>query len=57
MDWSPAVKRWLHFVTLRIRPSVNHIHVTFPQALVVACTIQDIDINVGAQIISEWGVF
>uniref|UniRef100_M1DM57 Putative plant transposon protein domain-containing protein n=1 Tax=Solanum tuberosum TaxID=4113 RepID=M1DM57_SOLTU len=50
-------QRWLHLVTKRIRPSGNRTDVTFPHALVVACTIQGIQLNVGAQIISEWKMF
>uniref|UniRef100_M1DE26 Putative plant transposon protein domain-containing protein n=1 Tax=Solanum tuberosum TaxID=4113 RepID=M1DE26_SOLTU len=56
-DWSPDAKRWLHLVTRRIRPSGNRTDVTFPRALVVACAIQGIQLNMGAQIISEWKMF
>uniref|UniRef100_M1DPM1 Putative plant transposon protein domain-containing protein n=1 Tax=Solanum tuberosum TaxID=4113 RepID=M1DPM1_SOLTU len=56
-DWSPDAKRWLHLVRRRIRPSSNRIDVTFPRALVVACTIQGIELNMGEQIISEWKMF
>uniref|UniRef100_M1DPX3 Putative plant transposon protein domain-containing protein n=1 Tax=Solanum tuberosum TaxID=4113 RepID=M1DPX3_SOLTU len=54
---SPDAKRWLHLVTKRIRPSGNRTDVTFSRALVVACAIQGIELNVGAQIISEWNTF
>ncbi|KAH0685824.1 hypothetical protein KY284_016377 [Solanum tuberosum] len=56
-DWSPDAKRWLHLVTRRIRPSGNRTDVTFPRALVVACTIHVIQLNVGAQIFLEWKIF
>ncbi|KAH0722402.1 hypothetical protein KY289_005446 [Solanum tuberosum] len=56
-DWSPDAKRWLHLVTRRIRPSGNHTDVTFPRALVVACAIHGIELNVGAHTISEWKMF
>uniref|UniRef100_M1D8B9 Putative plant transposon protein domain-containing protein n=1 Tax=Solanum tuberosum TaxID=4113 RepID=M1D8B9_SOLTU len=56
-DWSSDSKRWLHLVTMRIRPSGNRIDVTFPRALVVACAMQCIGLNVGAQIILEWKLF
>uniref|UniRef100_M1DES4 Putative plant transposon protein domain-containing protein n=1 Tax=Solanum tuberosum TaxID=4113 RepID=M1DES4_SOLTU len=56
-DWSPDTKRWLHLVTRRIRPSGNRTNVTFPLALVATYAIQGIQINVGAQIISEWKMF
>ncbi|KAH0699046.1 hypothetical protein KY284_013261 [Solanum tuberosum] len=38
-NWSPDAKRWLHFVTKRIRPSDSLTDVTFPRASVVACAI------------------
>uniref|UniRef100_M1DHE2 Putative plant transposon protein domain-containing protein n=1 Tax=Solanum tuberosum TaxID=4113 RepID=M1DHE2_SOLTU len=46
-DWSPDAKRWLHLVTNRICLSGNRTDVTFPRALVVACAIQGIELNVG----------
>uniref|UniRef100_M1DJU1 Putative plant transposon protein domain-containing protein n=1 Tax=Solanum tuberosum TaxID=4113 RepID=M1DJU1_SOLTU len=55
--WSPDAKRWLHLVTRRIPPSGNRTDVTFPRALVVACAVQGIELNVGMQIISEWKMF
>ncbi|KAH0686133.1 hypothetical protein KY289_016889 [Solanum tuberosum] len=48
---------WFHLVTKRIRPSGNHTNVTFPRALVVACAVQGIELNVRGQIISEWKIF
>uniref|UniRef100_M1DXI4 Putative plant transposon protein domain-containing protein n=1 Tax=Solanum tuberosum TaxID=4113 RepID=M1DXI4_SOLTU len=56
-DWLPDAKRWIHLVTRRIRPSGNRTDVNFPRVLVVACAIQGIEPNVGAQIISEWKMF
>uniref|UniRef100_M1E0Q3 Gag-pol protein n=1 Tax=Solanum tuberosum TaxID=4113 RepID=M1E0Q3_SOLTU len=50
-------KRWLHLVNRRIRPSGNHTDVRFPRALVVACAVQDIELNVKVQIILEWKMF
>ncbi|KAH0722522.1 hypothetical protein KY290_005171 [Solanum tuberosum] len=56
-EWSPDANRWLHLVTRRIRPSGNRTDVTFSRALVVACTVQGIELNVGVHIISEWKMF
>uniref|UniRef100_M1D924 Putative plant transposon protein domain-containing protein n=1 Tax=Solanum tuberosum TaxID=4113 RepID=M1D924_SOLTU len=56
-DWSPDAKRLLYLVTRRIRPSSNRTDMTFPRALVFACAIQDIQLNVEAQIISQWKIF
>uniref|UniRef100_M1DSN3 Putative plant transposon protein domain-containing protein n=1 Tax=Solanum tuberosum TaxID=4113 RepID=M1DSN3_SOLTU len=56
-DWSPDAKRWLYLVTKRIRPSGNRTDVTFPWALVVACAIQGIQLNMGEQVILEWKMF
>ncbi|KAH0716987.1 hypothetical protein KY285_013018 [Solanum tuberosum] len=56
-DWLPDAKCWLHLVTRRIRPLGNRNDVTFPRALVVACAIQGIELNVGVKIISEWKMF
>ncbi|KAH0722471.1 hypothetical protein KY289_005515 [Solanum tuberosum] len=41
----------------RIHPSGNRTNVTFPRVLLVACAVQGIELNVGAQIISEWKMF
>uniref|UniRef100_M0ZYH2 Uncharacterized protein n=1 Tax=Solanum tuberosum TaxID=4113 RepID=M0ZYH2_SOLTU len=41
----------------RIRSSGNRTDVTFPRALIVACAVQGIELNVGAQIISELKMF
>uniref|UniRef100_M1AVL5 Putative plant transposon protein domain-containing protein n=1 Tax=Solanum tuberosum TaxID=4113 RepID=M1AVL5_SOLTU len=57
MNWSPDAKRWLHLVTRRIRLSGNCTDVTFHQALVVACAIQGIELNMGAYVIFEWKMF
>uniref|UniRef100_M1D8X6 Putative plant transposon protein domain-containing protein n=1 Tax=Solanum tuberosum TaxID=4113 RepID=M1D8X6_SOLTU len=46
-DWSSDAKRWLHLVTRRIHSSGNCTDMTFPQDLVVVCTIQGIELNVG----------
>lgn len=56
-EWSPDAKRWLHLVSRRILLSDNRIDVNFPWALVVACARHDIQLNVGAKIISEWKMF
>lgn len=47
-------RRWLTLVAQRIRLSGNLTNVTYPQALVVACTIERIWFNMEAQIVSEW---
>ncbi|KAH0722485.1 hypothetical protein KY290_005135 [Solanum tuberosum] len=46
-DWSSDAKRWLYLVTRRIHSSGNCTDMTFPQDLVVVCTIQGIELNVG----------
>lgn len=50
-------RRWLNLVSHRIRLSDNLIDVIYPPTLVVACTIQGIQLNLGAQIVSEWKGF
>ncbi|KAM3270108.1 hypothetical protein P3S67_030014 [Capsicum chacoense] len=55
--FSAEARMWLHLATRRIRPSRNTTDVTYARALVVACAIQGIRLNVGAQIVSEWRDF
>ena len=47
-DWLPYAKKWLNLDTRRIYPSSNFANVTFPRDLVVACSIQGIQLNRGA---------
>ncbi|WMV44639.1 hypothetical protein MTR67_038024 [Solanum verrucosum] len=51
--YSPDTRRWLIFVGRRICPSDNVIDVTYPRAVVVACIITVISVNVGEQIVAE----
>ncbi|KAH0761261.1 hypothetical protein KY290_017334 [Solanum tuberosum] len=57
VDWSSNTKRWLHLVNRRIHPLGNLTDVKFPQALVGVYAIYGIELNVEAQIISEWKMF
>lgn len=47
-NWSSDDQMWLHLVTKRIPLSVNHTDVIFLQALVVACAVSGIELNVEA---------
>lgn len=54
---STDAKRGLHLVSRRIHLSSKRMNVTYPRAIVVACIIQGIKLNVAAQIISKWKMF